>query len=496
MKNILTVEEMADADKGAVEIGIPSIVLMERAALSVVDEIFQREYDTSEVLVLCGPGNNGGDGAVIARLLAEKGLSPTLMLFGDPMKYSEQLSLQLKICRFYDIKTVDAYQKGRYSLVIDAVFGIGLHRNISGRIAEIFNSINEERPVVVAVDIASGIEGNTGCIMGTALKADLTVTFAARKIGHCLYPGAEYSGEVTVKDIGIPVQKKRLTCQILNIEETDLCNLPKRDESGNKGTFGKLLVIAGSKDICGAAYLSACAALKCGIGMVRIFTEESNRMPLCVLLPETLITTYREGCFDKAALEEALAWSDGVVIGPGLGMSETSKEILSSFFSVNKLPTVLDADALNIIAENDMSALLSGFPTIITPHMGEMKRLTGVSIEELKKDSIGYASEYAASNNTVCVLKDARTITAYPDGRMFINLSGCSALATAGSGDVLSGILGGYVTRFYKEAGKDLPIEAMGVFVHGKTGEYAAGEKSKSSVTAVDLLTMLEKNNY
>lgn len=494
MNSILTVEEMADADKHAMQMGIPSMVLMERAALSAVDEIIARKYDLSNILILCGPGNNGGDGACIARLLAERGISSDILLFGNPDKRSEQLKIQLKICDFYNINFVSEYQRGRYTLVIDAIYGIGLYRAIEGETSDIIKKINDDTAKVVAVDISSGISGNTGKILGTALLADLTITFAARKIGHCFYPGAAYSGEVVVKNIGIPIQQDRLVNHIYNIEETDLDILPKRDESGNKGTFGKLLIIAGSQNICGAAYLCACAALKCGIGMVMIFTEESNRVPLSVLLPEALITTYKEGAFDAEQLKSSLDWADSVVIGPGLGKSRTAVKIVNSFFNINTLPAVFDADALNIISENSLKGCLGRFSSVVTPHMAEMSRLTGISIAGLKDSPIEAAREYASSNSCVCVLKDARTVIAYPDGRAFINLSGCSALATAGSGDVLSGIIGGYRTRFRME--KDIPIEAISAYLHGKAGENAAELKSSSSVTATDLLTMLEKNNY
>lgn len=494
MNSILTVEEMANADMNAVEIGMLSMVLMERAALSVVDEIIARNYDLSSILILCGPGNNGGDGACIARLFAERGIAADVLLFGNPDKRSEQLRAQLKVCDFYNVNFVSEFHKGQYTLIIDAIYGIGLHRAIEGETADIINSINDDKAKVVAVDISSGVSGNTGKILGTALLADLTVTFAARKIGHCFYPGARYSGEVVVKDIGIPVQKDGTVEQIFNIEETDLDILPKRDESGNKGTFGKLLIIAGSQNICGAAYLCACAALKCGIGMVRIFTEESNRIPLSVLLPEALITTYKEGTFDIEQLKGSLSWADSVVIGPGLGKSDTAVEIVKSFFEINTLPAVFDADALNIISENSLKRCLEKSPSVVTPHMAEMSRLTGLSISELKESPIDAARKYAASNKCICVLKDARTVIAYPNGRAFINLSGCSALATAGSGDVLSGIIGGYRTRFRNI--KEAPIEAISVYLHGKAGEKIAELKSSSAATAADLLTMLEKNKY
>ncbi len=490
MKRILTAQEMSRADADAIRMGLPSLVLMERAALSVVEEIDRKGYDTSRVLVAVGSGNNGGDGVAIARLLAERGEQPVLLLTGNSDKRSEQLRTQLQVSAYYGIPEVTEYEPGVYTLVVDALFGIGLGRPVAGRTAELIEKINADSCPKVAVDIPSGVESNTGHLLGTAVKADLTVTFAAGKPGHYLYPGTAYCGQVVVKEIGIPVKETPESSRMYRMEDADFAALPPRDESGNKGTFGKLLVIAGSRGICGAAYLCAAAALKRGIGMVKIFTHEANRTALSVLLPEALIDTYGGNDDPEEPLKNALAWADAAVIGPGLSTQPEAKRLLTCFEKHNTLPAVYDADALNLIAGDGALWKKQAGRRIVTPHIGEMSRLTGMAAGEIQADPVGTALVWAAAHEAVCVLKDARTVTAYPDGRCFINATGCSALATAGSGDVLAGLVGAMLLT---GRGTTLPVEAMAVHLHGRLGEAAAGEMGKEAATAGDLIRMLQR---
>lgn len=493
MKRIIKTQEMSRADKEAVEMGLPSLVLMERAALSVVEEILSRDIDLSDILIVCGTGNNAGDGAAAARIFAERGIETDILLIGDTSKRSEQLKTQIQVLDSYGFNEVSEIEKGKYTLIIDALFGIGLSRNIEGRYADIIESINAEDAYKVSVDIASGIEGNSGAVLGTAVKADLTVTFARAKTGQYIYPGAEYSGEVVVKEIGIPVIEKEGDSKIYSVEENDIFMLPARNEYGNKSTFGKLLVIAGSEKICGAAFFASMAALKSGIGMVKILTEENNRTALATLIPEALIDTYGKNGIEKDELIACLDWADAVVIGPGIGTDANSERLFDIFAECNKLPTVIDADALNIISKNNSMWNKISFQGVITPHIGEMSRLTGMCISEIKRDPIGTAMDFSASHNVVCVLKDAVTVTAYPDGRCFINTSGCSGLSTAGSGDVLSGIIGGLIARFKS---CELPLEAFGVFIHGRLGEYASSLSNESAVVASDLIKALDDQKF
>ena len=493
MKRILNAEQMRRADNAAMEMGLPSLVLMERAALAVVDELEKMQVDLNRVCAVCGTGNNGGDGLAVARILCERGLRPDVLLTGNPEKYSEQMRQQVKIAENYPITFVNSLDPGEYTVIIDAIFGIGLHRPVEGETARLIERINEAGragSTVVSVDIPSGIHTDTGAICGTAVCADATVTFARGKTGLYLYPGAACAGRIIVREIGIPVDDTgdKESFRLYHLEPSDLKCIPPRDESGNKGTFRKILVIAGSESMCGAAYLSARAALMSGAGMVKIYTEESNRTPLSVLLPEALLSAYSAGKPDTDLLQKDLAWADGVVIGPGLGVSDTSRRILSCFLKENRLPCVMDADALNLLAENPKLWESLNAPCILTPHVGEMSRLTGKAAADIKKDPVATAAKFAREKGVVCILKDARSVTALPDGRCWLNLSGNSALSTAGSGDVLSGIAASLWTQHQDLA---VPPAAMAAYIHGLCGETASRKYSRSAVTARNVLEVL-----
>ena len=471
------------------EAGLPSAVLMERAALAVVEEMENHSYDLSRVCVAVGTGNNGGDGAAIARLLAEKGFHPTIVCVGNPEKRSEMCRLQLQIAEHYAVERAESIETGKYSLVVDSVFGIGLTREITGAFADCIEGINQAGCPVIAVDIPSGLQTDTGAVLGTAVQADLTVTFARGKNGLYLGQGKRYAGEVIVREIGIPIRQEILQAaekqRLFAVDEEDLRCLPARDPLGNKGTFGKVLVVAGSETMFGAAYLCARAALLTGVGMVRVFTAAVNRAPLAALLPETLITTYNAGCLKAETLEEAIAWADLVIAGPGMGTDRTAEDILQILLKKNSHPLVLDADALNLMAKKPAYWEQLSVPCVITPHMGEMARLTGSSIFGLKSDPLGAALDLAGRRDLICVLKDACTVIAAPDGLCFLNLSGDSSLSTAGSGDVLAGLIGGFLTQYGISPG----IVADAVYLHGKCGEKAGEKLGKASVTAGDLLS-------
>ena len=485
MFKVLTADVMSSADHFTIEKGIPSLVLMERAALSVLRVIEENELDLSKVLIVCGTGNNAADGAALARLIAEQGEQPTLWLTGNPDKYSPEMQLQLAVLREYPVDYADNPDPENYSLVIDALFGTGLRRDITGKTAEIIDRINLGTAPVIAVDIPSGLSADTGHILGTAVAADITVTFQYMKRGQLLCEGPSCCGELYVEDIGILPSALDGKPFAEAVSGEDYALLPERDESGNKGTFGKLLVIAGSETICGAAFLCAKAALRTGIGMVKIFTSEANRTALAALLPEALITTYRQDTEDLKKLKEDLAWADHVLIGPGIGTDEFSRELMIRFLEWNRLPDVMDADALNLLSANPDLWERIRFDCVITPHAGEMSRLLGVDVPEIKSDPAGTASRFASEHQVTCVLKDAVTVTAGPDGALWINLSGCSALAKAGSGDVLAGMIAGYRTRY---GDSDLPLAALAVYEHGIAGETAGENIGYDAVTASELL--------
>ena len=493
MEPILRADQHKEADIRTSENGIPSLVLMERAALAVVDVLEEEEFDLSDVLVICGTGNNAGDGAAIARILTERGYGATVFAAGDEEKYSEQMKTQMMVLTHYPVKVLRGdFPVEGFTLIVDALFGIGMHRPVTGNYAEVIEAVNDADLPVVAVDMPSGIHTDTGAVCGVAVRADLTVTFTTGKAGLYLYPGAAYAGRVLVRKIGIPVEEDMLReCPLFSLDETDLKLLPARDESGNKGTFGKVLVIAGSEEICGAAYLSAAAALKSGAGMVKIYTDEKNRTALATMLPEALLSVYTSKGWKPESLLENLKWADAVLIGPGLGTGEISEKILTTFLKSGwKKTTVMDADALNILARHEELISLIDFPVTITPHLMEMSRLCDYSVEEIKKELVYVASKAAEESGACVVLKDARTVVALPDGRSFLNLSGCSALSTAGSGDVLAGMI---TTLTMQHPDLPVPPQALAVYIHGKCGEMAAEKYSAASATAGDLLEFIHR---
>ncbi len=487
MDKLLTAAQMQYCDRYRIESGLPSLVLMERAALAVHRRIREKKADTARTVILAGTGNNGADGVALARLLAEEGEHPVVVLAGDRSRATEQMLVQLEALACYDVPVVPSYEGEEPTLIVDALFGIGLSRDITGQAAELIAWANARKAYRVAVDIPSGISADNGSVQGCAFMADMTVTFAAAKRGHYLYPGRTYTGALYIEPIGILIPDKPETGNVYRVSPEDLQDLPKRPEDGHKGTFGKLLVIAGNGEIGGAAFLSAAAALRSGTGMVMVYTHENNRTAILSLLPEALVLTYRTG-EETENLSRALAWADGVVIGPGIGTDTAAAGLFAAFLQENTLPAVFDADALTLLSRQDNMKNRPAFPVTVTPHMGEMSRLTGKSVEALRQDRIKAASDYALKTGFTCVLKDAVTVTAYPDGRVMVNTTGCSALSTAGSGDVLSGILGSFLVQYDRYG---LSWAALGVCFHGLLGELAAAKASESGTTAKALTDLL-----
>lgn len=504
MKYLLKAKEMKQADQNTIEIfGVPSLVLMERAALQVMETIERENMNDARTLVVCGAGNNGGDGMAVARMLYLKGRQVEVWLVGTYEKCSQETKKQYDILRVYGIEVcemgehelaeqkslLDGEQGNReyslYTLVIDALFGIGLSRNIEGRYQDAIEIMNHIRADKLAVDIPSGIHADSGDVMGCAFYADHTVSFAYDKLGLRLYPGAEAAGKITVADIGITKESfLNKEPQTLCLEESDWKLLPKRKADSNKGTYGKVLVIAGSEEMAGAAYFSAKAAFLTGCGLVKIFTHEKNRTMLNERIPEAILVTYDGKKNKKDALVEAVNWADVIVIGPGLGTSEVSAGILKTALQTTSVPMVVDADALNLLAQEKELLKRPHTDLILTPHLGEMSRLVEMPIAYLKKNLLEVAQEFAREYNVICVQKDVRTVTSIPYGKTYVNLSGNHGMATAGSGDVLSGIIGGLLAvGMNPEA-----AAAFGVWMHGLAGDAAAENTGYYSLMAGDIL--------
>ena len=490
MKQIVTCKEMKTLDGNTIDrMGVPSCVLMERAALKVAEEIETRLNDRKQkerILCVCGSGNNGGDGVAIARILKLHGYHTGLYLAGNPDHRTEEMQRQLNIAVNYQVPIVNNLETEEYTTIVDAIFGVGLSRPIEGRYKDVIDTLNQMDAWKVAVDIPSGVNGDTGVELGTAFRADLTVTFAFRKAGLCLYPGRKYAGKVIVADVGI-YENKEIQSHLWQTEKRDIGCLPDKIPDGNKGTFGKILIVAGSPGMCGAAYLSASGAFATGAGMVKIVTPEENRIPLQTMLPEAMLDCGVDYAKD-------FEWCDIMVIGPGLGTDETSSGKVQWFLKAaakEKKTLVLDADGLNLLAQHPEWKNWLGGHVILTPHMGEMSRLTGKTVHELQADRITAARGLAAETGAVCVLKDACTVTAAPDGTAWISLAGNPGMATAGSGDVLSGILAGVQAMFLHEGSvlsKTGIHAALGVMLHGAAGDLAAEETGMAGMKAGDIV--------
>ena len=534
MEILVGSQQMKQCDRNTtVHFGVPSLVLMERAALSVAEEIGRHLREQSPqcckegqgslarpVLLACGLGNNGGDGLAIGRMLWQKGYPVTIVMPPYLEKASPETKAQLQIIGKYGIPIRHEVPEGEFEAVVDALFGIGLTRGLEGVYRDYITAMNGKKGWKVAVDIPSGIHADTGQVMGAAFQADLTVTFAFAKCGLMLYPGAAYAGEVLVKDIGIDRHSflEGAPDKFL-VQEEDLAQIPKRRGDSNKGTYGKVLVVAGHKNMAGAAFLSAKASYRTGAGLVKILTEESNRVILQQLLPEAILATYEalgdagEEGYDVNSslissrlpndgdvenifpnLPEMLKWPSVMVVGPGLGTGEEAKFLVESDLKKAKAPIILDADGLNIVAEHLEWLKEAKAPVIITPHVGEMARLTHTSIPDVKSRLLQAAQSFAAEYQVICVLKDSRTVTALPSQEAYLNRPGNNGMSTAGSGDVLTGILAGLAAQ-----GMD-PLEAAptGVCLHGAAASQQARQTGAYALMAQDILEGIPKilNKY
>lgn len=499
MKRLMTGAQMKEIDRHAIEaVGIPSLVLMERAALSVVEEMEPELLRGDRIFVACGTGNNGADGAAVARMLFLKGYDVTVLTAGRKESRTEELKLQLAVDERIGISVMEAedFIPGSYEVAVDALFGVGLSRNVEGPYRDVIEMICGMEPrLTVAVDIPSGIHSDTGRVMGRAVKADLTVTFGFEKLGLALFPGRDYCGRVAVKDIGFPPCPEACLAgtRFITFDREDLRRVPARRANSNKGTYGRVLIAAGSPGMGGAAYLSALAAYRTGAGLVKILTPRENGQILQTLLPEAILSVYdREEAVEEPEsfalqVERECGWADAVVLGPGLGREPWAVRLVQQILLSAFVPIVLDADGLNIVAENPSLSEYFTENVIVTPHVGEMARLTGMEMDEVKEHLVETAVSFSEKYGVITVLKDAATVVVRKDEPVYINKSGCPAMAKAGSGDVLTGVLAGLIAMGIEE-GEAAPL---GVYLHGLAGEAAAAEYGMHSVLAENLADCL-----
>ena len=489
MKYVVDAQEMKQYEEIVIDtMGIEALTLMERAALAVAEEIraYARSQKLSEgekkLLVVAGSGNNGADGMAVARILSLEGWQVTVYQTGCAGKCTREWERQNKFISYYPVRIVSNWPEGEYTVIVDALFGIGLSRQVQGEYAEIITEINNRKGFKLSVDVPSGVHAGSGKIMGVAVRADLTVTFGWAKKGLLFYPGAAYAGRVAVREIGINETCFRAAGKkpgMFAYDEPVETLLPPRQADGHKGSFGKVLLIAGFEQMPGAAVLAAKAAYQTGAGMVRVVCPQDNRGILHTSVPEALYTApenWRQGC----------EWADVIAIGPGLGKNTTVKEILTGVLKESRLPLVLDADALNMIA-GDMSLQIlvsdqgkEGRSIILTPHEGELSRLSGKTLSQIREDRERTARIQAQDLHCILVCKGARTLICGQQSKCCINLTGDNGMGTAGSGDVLTGIIAALLAQ-----GADAFTSAsVGVYLHGLAGERAAAVCSSYGLTA------------
>ena len=476
-------------------IGVDSLVLMERAALAVAEKTAQVAAAFKRavrICAVCGIGNNGADGVAAARILTWQGLNVDIITVGDEGKATPEMKKQLDIARNSGIIFAKRESIPEYDIVIDALFGIGLSREISGDFALTVNLMNQSHNVIISVDIPSGIDAGSGNVHGVAVMANATVTFGYNKMGIMLKNGREYAGEVTVADIGFCRDAIKDLKPAMYFTLEDVNGIPHRNPDSNKGTYLRTLIIAGNEDMSGAAYLSAAAAYRCGCGLVEIFTHARNAGVIRSLLPEAIVTGYDDDAW-KDGLQASLKRADTVIIGPGLGTGILSDKIVQYTMAECKVPMIIDADAINLLAKNKNMIDECSAPMILTPHVAEASRLFGVDKEKVMADPVGTARDFIGTRNIVCLVKDSVTVAICGESGLYINNSGCAAMSKGGMGDVLTGVIAGMLALRLEP----FSAAAMGVYVHGLAGEFAAEHRGEHGVLASDLIEELGRwENY
>lgn len=494
---VCTASQMRNIDRSAEELGaIPSIVLMENAAISCALEILKIK-DLKSVAVFCGKGNNGGDGLAIARHLYNRGINTTVYLVcgsdfsGDALINFEIASkLGVKIIELNDTDTLDLKIKTA-DIVVDAIFGTGIRGEIEGLASEVIDIINDNAKYVLSVDIPSGVDADTGKVSKSCIRADKTVTFAAYKLGILMYPGALKTGEIVVRDISIP--EYIIDGQNININVIDKQYInsirPTRFENSHKGDYGKILIIGGSKGLTGAVALACEACVRCGAGLVTAAVPESlnNIFEVKLTEPMTMPLNDKNGNLDKLCIPQILDRLndfDVCLFGPGIGRGEDVLAILQAILKESQIPVIIDADGLWAFSKNPKILDECKCSVILTPHEMEMSRILNCSVEYLKENRQEISHEYATQNSVTLVLKGHHTIVTSPSGEQYININGNSGMATGGSGDVLAGIIAAFTARLDTET----KAANMGVYIHGLSGDLAAEELGEESMLPTDII--------
>lgn len=498
--------EMRELDRRAIdEYGIPGVVLMENAGQATVEVIrrWRGRLSGQKVLIVVGPGNNGGDGLVVARHLHQAGCQVVVLALVRATAWSGEAAINWRIVRKLPVRVVEvidneealAFLKElrQVDFVVDAIFGTGLRRAVEGHFAMVIELINQCGWPVVAVDIPSGLDSDSGKPLGCCLRAEVTVTYGLAKPGQLLQPGVEYVGRLEVVDIGIPkemVAGAGLGIELL--ERSDVAPLlPPRRAGSHKGTFGHLLVLAGSQGKTGAALLAAQGALRSGVGLVTLGVPQLLNpifeASLLEAMTVPLASEYFLGADDYAAIASALPGKEAVVLGPGLGTEPETADLVLRLYREVGVPMVVDADALNIIGQSPPASVAPAGPRVLTPHPGEMARLTGLTTRAIQAGRLEIASAYAREKGVVLLLKGAATVIAAPDGRLAINSTGNPGMACGGMGDILAGVIGALLAQGVAA----WEAACVGAFVHGLAADRLARARSRGGFLASEVAAEL-----
>ena len=506
MRRIVTAGEMREIDRRTIEeVGVPSLILMENAGLGVVKAVEEMLAGKGEksVIVFCGKGNNGGDGMVVARHLFNRGIRVEICLIGERNTLGGDALVNMQVLEGFGIKVTPVGSKkdlrriGEGDLIVDALLGTGVTGEVGGLVADVIDWMNGSSLPVVSVDLPSGLHSDDGSFQGACVRASRTVTMAELKRGFVLPPGRELAGRVTVADIGAPgFVGRSVGIKTFLLEESDITErLPERPVAAHKGTFGKILILAGSPGMTGAATLASKASLRVGGGLTILGTprelnpilEEKLTEVMTKPLPQT-----SEGTLSleaEAEMDSLLRWADVLAIGPGLSTNPETAELIRRIVLKSRVPTVIDADGLNAFAEKPVLLEEKSGVRVLTPHYGELSRLVGLSIDEISRRRVEVARESASRFGSVVVLKGAPTVVASPEGEVFVNPTGNSGMATAGAGDVLTGMVVGFLAQGCP------PVDATlcGVYLHGLAGDLGSQVLGERSLVAGDLVDFLCK---
>ena len=507
---VVTAAVMQQLDRRTIEeAGIPGVVLMENAGRGTVRVLLDHYAHllSGTVAIIAGTGNNGGDGFVIARYLVNRGISVRIFLLGRGEKIRGDARVNLDVALKMSIplteigdRTAWQAQRGeveRCTLIVDAIFGTGLTSEIGGVIGEVINDLNGFSIPTVAVDLPSGVHPDSGAVLGTCVKAVCTVTFALPKRGLFLYPGAQYAGSIKVVDISIPpsfVEEAALPDDVVSFADMGRA-LRVRDPDTHKGDCGHVLAIAGSRGKTGAAALTCQAALRVGAGLVTLGIPEGLHAVMAQKLTEVMTEPLGEqgagflGMDSLKRIRELMEGKRAVVLGPGLSTREDTVKLVHAIIRESSVPVVVDADGINALGAHPALLQQVNTPLVLTPHPGEMARLLGVGSRDIQRDRAAIARDFARRYGCYLVLKGARSLIAAPDGSLSINLTGNPGMASGGMGDVLTGMIPGFIAQGYDCAAS----AKLAVYIHGLAGDLLRVEKGPVGFLAGDVLGELPR---